>query len=376
MNVQKENISLLCIEDDDSARKSMLKLLNHRFEWIWEAENGVDGLNIYRDKSPDIVITDIRMPGMDGLEMARAILEHDDKAIIIITSVLDESRHLLEAIEMGVSNYLIKPLKLDKLDAALRRCIENIRKARNARNLEKLQTEEAFHYTITSLARAAEANDEDNGNHILRVGEYSAALSRRIGYSKRLADAVALQSQLHDVGKIHVPPGLLKKPAKLTDGEMESMRNHTVFGAKIIGNHPSLESARSIALYHHERWDGSGYPCGLRETEIPMDARIVAIADVYDALRSRRIYKHAYDHDTACRIILEGDGRTEPSHFAPCLLQAFKNIETELKDIYERLAPMDEDSPKKASVFRNGFRFSPLNVRDEVNMSWVNTRSR
>jgi len=340
-DARREDISLLYIEDEDTIRDCMLEFLNHRFERVWVAENGAEGLRLYRESLPDIVLTDIRMPVMDGLEMSRAILKHDDQARIIVTSAHNESNYLLEAIQMGVTNYLLKPLEWSTVDDALQRCIEGVLRTRIARNVEKHLTEEDFHYTITSLARAAEANDEDNGNHIQRVGEFSAAICRRTGLSGRLADAIALQSQLHDVGKIHVPPDVLRKPGKLTDQEMALMRDHTTFGAKIIGDHPRLKTARSIALNHHERWDGSGYPSGLAGSAIPLEARIVAIADVYDALRNRRSYKAGFDHPTACRIILEGDGRTEPSHFDPDLLAAFKNIEMELEEIYGRLAAVE-----------------------------------
>jgi len=203
------------------------------------------------------------------------------------------------------------------------------------------QTEEAFLYTITSLARAAEVNDEDTGNHILRVGEYCAAISRQVGYSDEMAKIIGQQSQLHDVGKIHVTPEVLKKPGKLTKEETTLMREHPLFGADIIGIHPRLEIAHSIALHHHERWDGTGYPLGLRGTAIPLDARIVAIADTYDALRNKRSYKPAFDHDTAYRIITEGDGSTEPSHFDPDMLLAFKKINEVFDEIYVRLASME-----------------------------------
>lgn len=515
MIAKSQDMSILYVEDDYVIRENMLMLLNRRFDHVWLAENGAIGLELYRENTPEIVMTDIKMPVMDGLEMARAILELNDKAAIIVTSAYNEAKYLIGAIDLGISHYLLKPLEREKVAASLQHCIAIVQKNRTLSKRENyiaaayqsinslidygeenlnssinmsegiecqldrmveslfgggwggisnspaclimtlthgltgqpqwlwyemgsqlhktcyldhpvldlttsagnnalfyinegeplpddpflklfvnqfcryrekprnliwyrsgsriicaldypdsvtvgdaamiknlaLQnrymdtisaqhhlTEEALLYTINSLARAAEANDEDTGNHVLRVGEYCAALSRQIGYPAEFAEIVALQSHLHDVGKIHIPPEILKKPDKLTHAEMKLMREHPLFGVKIIGNHPRLEIARIIALHHHERWDGSGYPFGLSGAAIPMDARIVAISDTYDALRNKRSYKPAFDHDTACRIILEGDGRTEPSHFDPDILRAFKKIDTLFDEIYERFA--------------------------------------
>jgi response regulator RpfG family c-di-GMP phosphodiesterase len=522
MNAKTKDMSILYVEDDDVIRENMLGFLNRRFDQVLLAENGAVGLELYRENAPEIVMTDIRMPVMDGLEMTRAILELNDKAAIIITSAHNEVKYLLGAIKLGISHYLFKPLEREQLDASLQHCIEIVHKARmlrdrenyiseayrtinllidygeksvndlvspdseverqvdqmierflgcgsytdshspanlimtlthclagqpewlwyevgNGRKVQKscyhdhplldltapvgnhalyyinegerlpddqllcrfvehfdrygeklrnliwyrngsriicainypdpvtaydaevvknlalqtrymdaisaqrIQTEEAFQYTIISLARAAEANDEDTGNHIVRVGQYSAALCRHIGYPDELAEIIALQSQLHDVGKIHISPETLKKPGKLTNAEIAQMREHPLFGAKIIGNHPRLEIARTIALHHHERWCGGGYPFGFSGTAIPLDARIVALADTYDALRNSRSYKLGFDHDTAYRIIVEGDGRTEPSHFDPDLLSAFKKIEKKFEEIYERLATEEPD---------------------------------
>jgi len=199
------------------------------------------------------------------------------------------------------------------------------------------ETEEAFVYTIKALARASEVNDEDTGNHILRVGEYAAVIAEALGSPKSFVEAIRIQAPIHDVGKIHTPPSILRKPANLSPEEVAVMREHAERGAKILGDHPRLALARNIALTHHERWDGSGYPRGLKGEQIPIEGRIVTLADQYDALRNKRVYKPPFDHRSACSILLEGDGRTKPGHFDPAVLAAFKSSETRFQQIFERL---------------------------------------
>ncbi|MEO5359941.1 MAG: response regulator [Nitrospirota bacterium] len=204
-------------------------------------------------------------------------------------------------------------------------------------SMQLTETENAFEYAIYALARASEVNDEDTGNHIVRVGEYGALMAKILCMDEPFVNAIRFQAPLHDVGKIHVNPDILKKKGKLTDEEFAIMKNHTYYGTKIIGDHSKLEIAKNIAISHHERWDGSGYPMGLKGQEIPIEARIIHIADQYDALRNARAYKPAFDHINTYQIITEGDGRTLPHHFDPDVLKAFIEAASRFEEVYERL---------------------------------------
>ncbi len=202
------------------------------------------------------------------------------------------------------------------------------------------EVEEAFLYLIGALARASEVNDEVTGDHILRVSRYVEVLARAAGHTEEQARVIAYSSQLHDVGKIHTPRELLRKPGPLTPEETAIMRQHPLQGERIIGTSPRLAVARRIAGAHHENWDGSGYPRGLSGGAIPREARIVKIADVYDALRSDRPYKRALSHEQALRVMLEGDERMDPqAHFDPELLDVFRTIHAEFRRIHAEIQP-------------------------------------
>lgn len=206
-------------------------------------------------------------------------------------------------------------------------------------DLEKVSKEIENSYIdfAQQLAVIAESYDEVTGNHIGRVSELSSFLASELGLPSNMIENIQVFSPLHDIGKILVPKSILTKPSRLTDEEFEQMKQHTLYGAKIIGDKEYFKLAKNIALYHHEKADGSGYPFGLKNEEIPIEAKIVALVDVYDALRSERPYKKALTHEQAMKIILEGDGRTDPKHFDPQLLKIFKEKGDEINKLWEEI---------------------------------------
>ncbi|WP_241229934.1 HD-GYP domain-containing protein [Thermosipho globiformans] len=205
--------------------------------------------------------------------------------------------------------------------------------------IEKInkELEESYIYFSSQLAMVAEGYDENTGNHIERVGILSAFIAEKMGFSQKIVYDIRYYAPLHDIGKIFVPREILLKKGKLTEEEWEEMKKHTIYGARLIGDKEQFKIARNIALYHHENYDGTGYPYGLEKEEIPIEAMITHIVDVYDALRSERPYKKSFTHEEAMKIILEGDGRTQPSHFAPEVLEVFKRYEKEIEKIWNEI---------------------------------------
>jgi HD-GYP domain-containing protein (c-di-GMP phosphodiesterase class II) len=198
------------------------------------------------------------------------------------------------------------------------------------------QTEEAFMISIETLARAAEIHDEDTGNHIIRVNEYSYFMAKELGQSQEFCDEIRYSAQLHDIGKMSVNTAILTKPGRLTHEEFLEMSQHPVYGYELLSVSPRLEMSADIALSHHEKWGGGGYPHRRKGEEIPLSARIVAVADVYDALRSERPYKPAFNHRKTMQILTKGDDRLDPAeHFDPQLLDLLKKRHDGMRHIYK-----------------------------------------
>jgi response regulator RpfG family c-di-GMP phosphodiesterase len=270
------------------------------------------------------------MPGMDGFEVCRQIKAdegHSNIPVVMITSCADQASRI-RGIEAGAEDIILKPF-----DAAV--VLARIKMLLHVKELNERR--DSFEYTVFALARASEANDEDTGDHILRVGNYCALLARQLKMPEKFVQAIRIQAALHDVGKIHVSPAILKNSGKLSEAEWQEIKIHTLHGAKIIGDHQRMSMAKRIAISHHEHYDGTGYPYGLAGEEIPIEGRIMNLADQYDALRNARCYKPALDHETSCRIILEGDGHTLPQHFDPAVLQAFRACAAQFAAVFDSL---------------------------------------
>ncbi|MCM2266488.1 MAG: response regulator [Elusimicrobiales bacterium] len=324
---------ILCVDDEDFNLELLETLLAPGGYEVVTALDGKAALEILSRKNIDLVLADINMPVMNGYELCRAIRAEADLKhipVVMITS-LDSRDSKLKSMEAGADEFLSKPV--DPAELQLR--VRNI--------LTSREYEDAFTYLIHALARAAEANDIDTGNHILRVGEYSALIARELGLPEKFIENIRLQATLHDVGKVHVPSHILQKAGPLEGAEMDEMKKHSAWGAVIIGDHPHLEFGKRIALCHHEKWDGTGYPAGLKGEAIPLEARIVAIADCYDALRNSRVYKPCYDHAGAVRIITQGDERLKPEHFEPKILEIFRRVAPQFETLYDKL----KDAPAR-----------------------------
>lgn len=321
--------------DDESTN---LQVLRHTLQADYRllfAKDGPTALDLVAKDRPDLILLDVMMPGMSGHEVCTTLKNNPDTRhipIIFITALSEPNDERL-GLELGAVDYIIKPFSPPIVQVRVRT------------HLSLVQADEVRQtrlQIIRCLGAAAEYRDNETGLHIVRMSHYAWRLAKEIGYSDEDADELLHAAPMHDVGKIGIPDGILLKPGKLTEDEWAIMRQHPVIGAHILGEHPRglLKLAATIALRHHEKWDGTGYPGGLAGEAIPLAARIVTLVDVFDALTSIRPYKPAWSVDDAMDFICQQSGL----HFDPALVEAFKRCLPEVLVFRDRWADTPVDS--------------------------------
>lgn len=339
-NQESEKPAILTIDDSASVRAFISENLSDEYQ-VLTASSGADGILMALDHPrPRVILTDVTMPGMDGYETCRRLKEDPRTRsipVIFLTSrasEADEERGL----SLGAADYIRKPFSLPILKARIRSQSELVSYRQYLEVLIEERTRalmETQREVVFRLAQAAEYRDNDTGAHIKRLGYYAMSLAEALGFPRSQADLLYYASFMHDVGKIGIPDQILLKPGKLNDEEWRIMKTHTQIGARLLEGHSSelLRMAAKVALTHHERWDGTGYPTGLAGADIPLEGRIVAICDVFDALLSERPYKRAWTYDET----LDEINRLSNTQFDPQVVHCFNDLFAEFVNINEGL---------------------------------------
>lgn len=368
-----EGQKILIVDDLVENTEVLRALLRPQHFSIEVAHCGTDALRMVESNPPDVILLDLMMPGMDGIEVCRRIkinpaLRHIP--IIIITGSSDRESNL-QALEVGADDFVTKPFDRALLEARVRSCLRS-KALQDAlfeyqRSLEEKvaeRTKQVRHtqqITVFALAKLAESRDNETGDHLERMRSYASVLAEEMATWEQYATVITPEfveelyqsTPLHDIGKVGIPDQILLKPGKLTPDEFKIMQTHTTIGGDTLkaadleaGQDSFLAMGRDIAYAHHEKWDGSGYPAGLAGDSIPLCARIAALADVYDALSSKRPYKEPFSHERSKDIILEGKGH----HFDPDIVQAFLNSEARFIEIRTRFQGMGKLAPIQEMV--------------------------
>ena len=332
---------ILIVDDEVEITEILADLLSEEYDCI-RAGSAEEALTRLQENEFQLVISDITMPGMSGLDMIPHVKEFATDTVVVMISGMQTVESAIGALRLGAFDYLMKPFDLRQVEAVVKRALEHhdlvVAKQRYENHLEELveqrtieldkalnSLEAAYRSTLKALTAALETRDSETHGHSERVVTYSLRLGREYGLTSDEMKALEFGSLLHDIGKIGVPDSILRKPAKLTEEEWVRMREHPLHGQQILRGIEFLQGASRVVAQHHEKWDGTGYPLGLRKEDIDICARIFSVADAFDAITSDRVYRRGKPYEAAAQELDDWAGR----QFDPKVVEAFHRVPKE-----------------------------------------------
>lgn len=339
---------ILIVDDEVEITEILADLLSEEYECV-RAGSAEQALALLHQHEFQLVISDITMPGMTGLEMIPHVKALSPETVVVMISGMQTVESAIGALRLGAFDYLMKPFDLRQVEAVVKRALEHyelvVAKQRYENHLEELveqrtaeldralnSLEGAYRSTLKALTAALETRDSETHGHSERVVSYSLRLGREYGLNSDDMKSLEFGSLLHDIGKIGVPDSILRKPAKLTEEEWVRMREHPLHGQQILRGIEFLQGAARVVAQHHEKWDGSGYPLGLRAEDIDICARIFAVADAFDAITSDRVYRRGKSYEAAAQELDDWAGR----QFDPKVVEAFHRVPKEDWEVLHR----------------------------------------
>ena len=356
---------ILFVDDEDSLRFLFCKVFEKKNWTIDTAGNFSEALVQLSEKQHDVVVTDITMPGKSGLDLLRDIREISKDILVILITGNPSVESASEAVRHGAFDYLIKPFNMSSLEYVIENALRQKKQHDEKKRLEiiehkyidnlertlqaqTLEIRKAYKFLLQAhakslqiLARAADYRDDDTGSHIVKIGEYCHILAKNLGLPAKDAEIIKYAAPMHDVGKIGIPDRILQKPGTLTAEEFEIIKQHPIIGAQIFFDsaHPYHIASGIVALTHHERYNGSGYPRGLAGEDIHLFGRIVAVADVYDALTTHRVYKEQWPEEKAIALLESESGH----HFDPKIAACFIDSLPQIREAGKRIEIEEEE---------------------------------
>lgn len=348
---QPQDVRLLVVDDQEIIRVGLLRILRRHGFTCREASDAYTTLEIIGKEHIDLILTDIKMPGMNGLSLVKSMAHRIPDTAVVIVSSMDNAEMAMECLRHGAYGYVLKPFKTTDIliavaNALRRRMLELDYRDREAvlaervreQTLEIRASREEISYRLIS---ASEHRDNETGAHVRRIGLYAAEMAQVLGWDLEQTECIRAAAPMHDIGKIGVPDRILQKGGPLMEEEWIIMKTHPVMGANILKGStvPFIQMGARIAACHHERWDGSGYPAGLRGEAIPLEARITGLVDVYDALSSRRVYKRPWAEGDVLGYLKEQSGRQFDPHLVERFLEHYPRFKTVFLEHPDTFAP-------------------------------------